>query len=60
MGLVSNEIESEHKGGTDKGPYGGGWVIDEKENSLSIFAGNYEIVLTDNCSWNDVSELIDE
>ena len=60
MGLVSNEIESEHKGGTDKGPYGGGWVIDEKENSLSIFAGNYEIVFTDNCSWNDVGKLIDE
>ena len=37
--IVNNEIESEHKGGTDRGPYGGGWMIDAEENHLHIYAG---------------------
>ena len=59
-GFVNNEIESEHKGGTDRGPYGGGWMIDVEENHLHIFAGQYQIVFTDNCKWNDIEKLIEE
>ena len=35
-GFVDEDIE-EPKGGTDRGPIGGGWIIDGNENQLIIF-----------------------
>ena len=55
-GFVNDEIESQYKGGTDRGPYGGGWIIDEKENSLIIIAGQYDILIKDNCKWSEIPE----
>ena len=60
-GFVNDEIESQYKGGTDRGPYGGGWIIDEKENSLIIIAGQYDILIKDTCKWSDIiSEDLEE
>jgi len=53
-GFVNDEIESQYKGGTDRGPYGGGWIIDEKENSLIIIAGQYDILIKDTCKWSEI------
>ena len=53
-GFVNDEIESQYKGGTDRGPYGGGWMIDEKENSLIIIAGQYDILIKDTCKWSKI------
>ena len=53
-GFVTDEIESLYKGGTDRGPYGGGWIIDEKENSLIIIAGQYDILIKDTCKWSKI------
>ena len=55
-GFVNDDIESQYKGGTDRGPYGGGWIIDEKENSLIIIAGQYDILIKDNCKWSEIPE----
>ena len=55
-GFVNDEIESQYKGGTDRGPFGGGWVIYEKENSLVILAGQYDILIKDNCKWSEIPE----
>ena len=54
-GFVNDEIESQYKGGTDRGPYGGGWVINEKENSLIIIAGQYDILIKDTCKWSQIT-----
>lgn len=53
-GFVNDEIESQYMGGTDRGPYGGGWIIDEKENSLIIIAGRYDILIKDTCKWSEI------
>ena len=53
-GFVNDEIESQYMGGTDRGPYGGGWIIDEKENSLIIIAGQYDILIKDTCKWSEI------
>ena len=53
-GFVNDEIESQYKGGTDRGPYGSGWIIDEKENSLIIIAGQYDILIKDTCKWSEI------
>ena len=55
-GFVNDEIESQYKGGTDRGPYGSGWIIYEKENNLVIIAGQYDILIKDNCKWSEIPE----
>ena len=54
-GFVNDEIESQYSGGTDRGPIGGGWIIDEKENSLIIIAGQYDILIKDTCKWSQIT-----
>ena len=54
-GFVNDEIKSQYSGGTDRGPYGGGWIIDEKENSLIIIAGQYDILIKDTCKWSQIT-----
>lgn len=44
----------EMKGGTDRGPEGGGWIITKDKNQLNIFAGAYEIEFSGKCYWNDI------
>ena len=44
----------EMKGGTDRGPEGGGWIISKDKNQLNIFVGAYEIEFTSQCYWNDI------
>jgi hypothetical protein len=44
----------EIKGGTDKGPEGGGWIISKENNQLNIFVGAYEIEFNAECYWNDI------
>lgn len=58
-GFVNDEIDSVHKGGTDRGPYGGGWIIDSKDMNLHIFAGQYQIVFTENCDWNNIKDKLE-
>ena len=54
-GFVNDEIKSQYSGGTDRGPYGGGWIIDEKEKSLIIIAGQYDILIKDTCKWSQIT-----
>lgn len=49
-GFVDGDVD-DLKGGTDRGPIGGGWVIDGDKNKLVIIAGHYDIVFHSNCSW---------
>tara|TARA_B110000881_G_scaffold109471_1_gene96077 strand:- start:33 stop:746 length:714 start_codon:yes stop_codon:yes gene_type:complete len=44
----------EMKGGTDRGPEGGGWIISKDKNQLNVFVGAYEIEFTSQCYWNDI------
>ena len=45
----------EMKGGTDRGPEGGGWIISKDKNQLNIFAGAYEIEFIGQCNWSDIN-----
>jgi len=52
-GFVDEDID-EPKGGTERGPTGGGWIIDGDENKLIIISGPYETVFHSNCKWQEV------
>ena len=54
IGAVDNSRDSEYLGGTDIGVNGRGWMINETNNMLSIYMGNFEIVFFDECEWNDI------
>ena len=51
-GFVDEDIE-EPKGGTDRGPIGGGWIIDGNENQLIIISGQYDTKFHSNCKWQE-------
>ena len=56
-GFVDEDIE-EPKGGTDRGPIGGGWIIDGNENQLIIISGQYDTKFHSNCKWQE--DFVDE
>jgi hypothetical protein len=53
--LDTRNPNQEIKGGTDRGPEGGGWIITLDNNQLSLFAGAYVIEFKENCRWNNIN-----
>tara|TARA_B100000575_G_scaffold265139_1_gene241457 strand:- start:87 stop:851 length:765 start_codon:yes stop_codon:yes gene_type:complete len=56
IGAVDINIDGKFTGGSDKGDFKGrGWIIDTKNNTLSIFVNNIEIGFISDCRWGDVA-----
>ena len=57
-GVVDGSDDSLMKAGTDRGDYGRAWVINTKEDILTIYMGNHEIGFLADCGWS--KDLMDE
>jgi hypothetical protein len=44
----------EMKGGTDRGPEGGGWILYKDKNQLELYVGAYVVEFKAQCYWNDI------
>ena len=44
----------EMKGGTDRGPEGGGWILYKDKNQLELYVGAYVVEFKSQCYWNDI------
>ena len=45
----------EMKGGTDRGPEGGGWILYKDKNQLELYVGAYVVEFKAQCYWNDIN-----